>query len=308
MTDFYYDSIPGDGGLRDRVAAATWINWAGAALSVSLMAGLGMWGVELLRRDVAGVPVVRAIEGPMRIAPDDPGGLQAAHQGLSVNAVAAEGALQDATELTLAPAPVTLSSEDRASGTLDGLSAAARRDDGADAEAPVRLAGTDLAVAEVLASLEDETTPIAASFTMPTDAAGKAGTLTASLGSAVDAAVGQALTRPAARPGAARRTAAAASAAPATPDMDPTAIAPGTRLVQLGAFGSAEVARSEWERTKAAFGPYLEGKSRVVTKAETGGRTFWRLRAHGFEDLADARRFCAVLVNGGENCIPVVKR
>ena len=92
-----------------------------------------------------------------------------------------------------------------------------------------------------------------------------------------------------------------------TGDIDASTIAPGTRLVQLGAYGSPEVARTEWANAIAKFGDYMVGKDRVIQEAETGGRTFWRLRAMGFEDLQDARRFCAVLVSDGANCIPVVQ-
>ncbi len=42
-------------------------------------------------RDVSGIPVVRAMEGDMRVLPDNPGGGVAAHTGLSVNEVAAMG-------------------------------------------------------------------------------------------------------------------------------------------------------------------------------------------------------------------------
>ena len=56
----------------------------------------------------------------------------------------------------------------------------------------------------------------------------------------------------------------------------------------------------------ARFGDYMVGKDRVIQEAETGGQPFYRLRAMGFTDLADARRFCAVLVADGTNCIPVV--
>ena len=86
------------------------------------------------------------------------------------------------------------------------------------------------------------------------------------------------------------------------------AIAPGTRLVQLGAFENADLAEEAWLATEAQFGDYMAGKSKVIQEAETGGRTFFRLRAAGFADLADARRFCSVLVSGDLNCIPVVQR
>ena len=44
-------------------------NLAGAAVSLALIVGIGIWGYKLIMRDVSGVPVVRAAEGPMRIQP-----------------------------------------------------------------------------------------------------------------------------------------------------------------------------------------------------------------------------------------------
>lgn len=103
---------------------------------------------------------------------------------------------------------------------------------------------------------------------------------------------------------------ARAVAVEATPtqEIDPESLATGTRLVQLGAFDSEEVARQQWTRIEGRFGDYLNGKSRIIQKAQSGGRTFYRLRAHGFTDLSDARRFCSALVAEGADCIPVVTR
>ena len=56
------------------------------------------------------------------------------------------------------------------------------------------------------------------------------------------------------------------------------------------------------------FSDYLAGKKRVIQRAESGGRIFYRLRAMGFADLADARRFCSALVAENADCIPVVTR
>ena len=69
-------------------------NVLGAVISIALIAGVGVWGYKLFVRDVSGVPVVRAAEDEMRVAPKDPGGQQAAHQGLAVNSVAADGAAE----------------------------------------------------------------------------------------------------------------------------------------------------------------------------------------------------------------------
>ena len=82
----------------------------------------------------------------------------------------------------------------------------------------------------------------------------------------------------------------------------------GTRLVQLGAFETAEIAQSEWGRLSGRFDDFFFGKSPVIQEAQSGGRTFYRLRAEGFEDLSDARRFCAALVAENAACIPVVVR
>ena len=90
--------------------------------------------------------------------------------------------------------------------------------------------------------------------------------------------------------------------------MDADTIPLGTRLAQLGAFDSAEVARAEWDRLAGRFGDFLDGKQRVIQRAESGGRTFYRLRAMGFADLGDARRFCSALVAERAECIPVVTR
>ena len=90
------------------------MNWAGALLSLALIIGLAVWGYQLLMRDVTGVPVVRALEGPMRVAPEDPGGLRAEYQELTVTRVASDGAEEAPTErVVLAPPPVRLEEEDQ---------------------------------------------------------------------------------------------------------------------------------------------------------------------------------------------------
>ncbi len=44
---------------------------AGAAISLALIAGIGVWGYKLMVRDVTGIPIVRAAEGEMRVRPDE---------------------------------------------------------------------------------------------------------------------------------------------------------------------------------------------------------------------------------------------
>jgi hypothetical protein len=94
----------------------------------------------------------------------------------------------------------------------------------------------------------------------------------------------------------------------ATLEVDASSLPAGTRLAQLGAYESADVARAEWDRIHGKFPDFLDDKQRVIQRAESGGRIFYRLRAMGFADLADARRFCSALVAGRADCIPVTTR
>ncbi|WP_306005661.1 SPOR domain-containing protein [Aquicoccus porphyridii] len=295
----------------------TVVNWAGAAVSLALILGISIWGYKMLARDVSGVPIVRAAEGQqMRVQPENPGGRPALHQGLAVNSVAALGPAEEpADRLILAPAPVDLSEEDVAQSALrstgDDVSdaEAARPETGSPADGPemasIRALADQLAagaerldageasetvqqVAVVVPEIEDvpepENRPV------------------------IEGGLKQSL-RPVLRPDEIKPTAVAAVAPAAAPEeIDPDSIAKGTRLAQLGAYESAEVARREWDRLSQRFGDYLEGKQRVIQRAQSGGRTFYRLRAMGFADLNDARRFCSALVAERADCIPVTTR
>lgn len=93
--------------------AGQFVRFAGAVTSLALMAGVAVWGYSLIMRDVTGVPVVRAMEGPMRLAPENPGGAVTDYEGLAVNAVAAKGEAEAPEDVVLlAPPTVQLSQDD----------------------------------------------------------------------------------------------------------------------------------------------------------------------------------------------------
>ena len=291
--------------------------FAGAAISLTLLIGVLVWGYQLVMRDVTGIPVVKATQSPMRIAPEDPGGRQAAHQGLAVNEVAGRGAAAGPVDqLILAPTPVDLTSEDATAPELRLTSVAP-----VDAPATVqtqsaqasRLTPQDAAIQALADQIASGVTPLAevaplADAAVETTRAPVTDVPTVASQIAAVATV----QRPRARPASIRTASAAAMArtAPAASSIDVAAasLPAGTRLVQLGAYDSEDVARQEWTRIAGKFDTFFDGKSRVIQQAQSGGRTFYRLRAHGFGDLADARRFCAALVAERTDCIPVVTR
>lgn len=280
--------------VRDGARAAMvnrLMNYAGAASSIILVILLAVWGYKLLLRDVNGVPVMRAIEGPMRVAPSDPGGQEASNQGLSVNAVASTGiASKVPDKLVLAPQATPLAADDPA-----GLAAAPGAEAGAAAVLPpLTISGTGSV----------------------TDAAGSADAganavdpVSAAVAAAVAEDPGNGLARsliPRPRPGNAVRTGSAAAAAPV--EVDAATIAVGTRMAQLGVFDLPEAARAKWDQLAAQYAEVMTGKSMVVEPAVSGGKTFYRLRALGFDTEDDTRSFCAVLTGGNSDCIPVAQR
>lgn len=297
------------------------VNWIGALLSVSLVVGLAIWAWQLTVRDVSGVPVIRALEGPMRVAPENPGGSIADHQGLAVNRIT-EGAeaAPTADRIVLAPAPLDLEEIDLTSASLP-----------AEAAAPAE--GTSEATLALIDRLLEEATPLE-----PLDPV---------VGSTDTAAAPDPLANPDAAPLSPPRpvieviattipgvnrsprplsrpdevvlvaSLSASSVAAARPavataadvsELDPEGLSTGTRLVQLGAFDDAETARAEWVRLARLYPDFFRDKDRVIQQAISGGRAFFRLRAHGFDDLSDARRFCTALNAQGTPCIPVTVR
>ena len=110
-----YGAAPGgDVGLLTRLARLT--HYLGAVASVGLMVGLVSWGWQLVSRDVSGIPVIRAIEGAARTAPDDPGGELSNYTGLAVNDVAAGHASSAIQQVAIAPPAVGLTADDLAMG------------------------------------------------------------------------------------------------------------------------------------------------------------------------------------------------
>jgi hypothetical protein len=319
MADMNFDQF--EGGYGESPAAprrfGKLLHLAGAACSLALVASLGLWGYKLAVRDVTGIPVIRAMEGPMRIAPDAPGGNIVSNQGLSVNAVAASGIASAMPEsLVLAPRPVELALDDAAgliSLTEDPATATTAPPELAPIDARLEVAPTSLPVpeADIDASQRDavalalaEALAAGADPLAPLEPDPAAGVEVASL--APDGGVVSSL-RPQRRPQAGTATTETATPTAAL-EIDAATVPIGTRLAQLGAFDDADLARAEWAKLQGQFGELLNGKAMIVQAAQSGGRTFYRLRAHGFEGEDDARRFCAALLAENASCIPVAQR
>ena len=294
MAELNYDQMADDAGFEfPRIGQL--INILGAVVSVGLIAALAWWAYQLVVRDVSGVPVVRALEGPMRVAPVDPGGEVAEHVGLAVNSIPAEGIAEEPAErIILAPVTTTLAEEDLTQAELAEQVAA---EEIAAMEPAEAIAAQEQTMDDLIGAALAEATGTVA---------GEDGAVIALISPDIPGVTKSLV--PLARP----ETMTAPEPLPVAADgivsLDPAVIAEGTRLAQLGAFDSEAQAQAGWAKLMGAFPEYMTDKARVIEPAQSGGKMFYRLRAHGFEGLNDARRFCAALVAAGENCIPVRQR
>lgn len=304
------ESAPPTGGVTASGLSALRLvaNWAIAAVSLAVIAGFVYWTVNLGTRDPHEVPIIRAMEGPSRVAPDDPGGRKASHQGLAVNAVQSDGSVEaPAREVVLAPEPDQLSDDDPTLGSTktvasDEATKKPVQTAEADPEQKEPKSEADLDALEIVdkvaeAAAEQDQANADPSLVPVRKIGGTKFSPKTSL-------------RPQGRPSA---LATQVTDVERTASVEPVANAVesvpiGTRLIQLGAYDSAELAQTEWAKLVDKHADLLEEKKRLVVEAESGGRKFYRLRAVGFNSLDESRNLCSALLARGTPCIPVTAR
>ena len=305
--------VPISGAAR----AGALVNYVGAIVSCALIVGVGVWGYKLVVRDVSGIPVVRAMAGEMRVLPTTPGGEVSVHTGLSVNEVAAVGeASAPEDSVALAPAMAGLADEDVVTLLSTGVEEVSAIVPSVAPEIEVKVAlnarqivAAPLSTDDILAlanQIAGRTLPLApiADVTVVAPRLSLAGQAMVTPVVAKNVPGVSVSLRPMLRP----TFTPVVAAAEVQSLVTTTAFALGTNLVQIGAFPKAENAATEWTRLQGRFGDVMGGKARVIQAATSSGKTFYRLRAQGFSELGDARRFCAALVAEGTDCIPVVVR
>ena len=281
--------------------------WTGAALSVFLMVGAIGWSYQLIIRDINQIPIVRAQLGPLRVAPEDPGGLTAANQGLSVTQLAVNEKPLLSNEIHLAPAAQILNAENLGLEVTNGVQS--NTDVGTleinevDAENSINLKALSNKIEADKVSKETASLSKVA-FSQKRIEIENAVSLALSITD--DPAASLTLMRPKIRPVTLQKD------NKITGDQIVTneplfELTKGSAVVQLGAFDSKNLAKSEWQRFEKLLGSILIAKKMIVQEAESGGKIFYRLRAAGFDDISDARQFCTA-ISDKVACIPVVTR
>lgn len=242
-----------------------------AAAGLGLLLLLGMGGYVLMGRHPGRVPVIEADSRPLRVKPDNPGGMQVstADEALLGDGAGSVEAIGPAPE---APAPQALRAQ-----MQPPAPAAAPPDGSAVPASPAAAPGNGSA-------------PAAAS--PPAPAGGSAGRVG---GSPLP-------DTPARPPSAPRAVAAAPSPTAAGPAVPATGAAAGSAQVQLAAVESEGAAQAEWQRLSHRMPELLRERRPAIQKAEVGGRPVYRLRLGGFADTAEATGFCVKVKARGGAC------
>ena len=281
--------------------------WTGAALSLSLLAGAIGWSYQLVVRDINQIPIVRAQLGPLRVAPDNPGGLTAANQGLSVTQLAVSQKPLLSDEINLAPAAEILN-EETSVLIVEELDKSNQIDEAfkikeVNAQNSIN---SDRSSGEINSDNRSKTEAVLAqvAFSQKRTEIENAVSLALSITSESDASLTS--LRPKTRPINFNQN--SKKNAEWVVSKEPMSKLPiGSAIVQLRAFDSKSFAASEWLRFEKLLGSILTSKQMIIQKAESGGKIFYRLRASGFNDISDARQFCTA-ISDKVACIPVVTR
>ena len=281
--------------------------WTGAALSLLLLAGAVSWSYKLIVRDINQIPIVRAQGGPLRVAPTDPGGLTAANQGLSVTQLAVNEQPLLSDEIYLAPAAEMLSKENVETKIEEGY--IPKNNDKkleikeVNAENNINLKAWSDQV-QINKGSENEVVLSEAVFSQKKLDIQNAVSMALSITDNTD--VFRVSLRPQIRPISLNQD-GSKNFGQAASSGQISQLTVGSAVVQVGAFDNKALAESEWKRLEKLLGSILITKQMIIQKAESGGKIFYRLRASGFDNIADARQFCTA-IDDKVACIPVVTR
>ena len=89
---------------------------------------------------------------------------------------------------------------------------------------------------------------------------------------------------------------------PAAPLPDNATAGLGAFQVQIAALGSDAEAQRLWDVVSARHAGIIEGRDRIIIRADRGDRIVYRLRMGGFANSAEATLFCARLRAASQAC------
>ncbi|MCU0986436.1 MAG: SPOR domain-containing protein [Acetobacteraceae bacterium] len=264
-----------------------WVFWLAGLAGLSLAGSAAMLMLGAEPRHPAEAPLITADPTPVRVRPDDPGGLRVPNLDKAVYDQLARSGQGDAGARRPQPRVESLLPPPEAPQPLP--------------VEPVSLTPGP-SPQQLAREPEQPARPPQPAIPAAPAPQGAAPAATAAV------APMQATPAPsAAAPPAPAASAPAASAAVATvPREPPPAVAPqagtGRIQVQLAAVPSEQAATAEWERLRRRMPDLLGNQRLIVSRGEREGQPFWRVRTGAFSDSTAARAFCDQVRQRGGSC------
>lgn len=289
-TDRASRPVPGDeqpGGSPKRMVTAA------IALGAVAAFGIGIWFAydQGVKRGASGAPpLVRADQGPTKVAPENPGGMQIPNQdkqiyerldgGQNSTAAGTERLLPPPERPTATPTQPNVTAAPTGSGSTAGVTV------------PTRPAPS---------SVPNQT---AAPSATPAPATSAPATPAPATSPGQPAAKPEEPAKPAEAPKAAgSQTAAAPAPKPAAPSV---ASPGGTAKIQLASLKDQAAAQSTWTALQKKYPEQLSGLTPSYERVEIPNRgTFVRLQAGPLKDRAAAQALCQELAGKNQGCIVV---
>ena len=285
----------------------------GAIISLNLILWAGYWAYNLISRDINGIPIVAAQPGPLRVAPEVPGGIEAENIELAVSKIASQELPPNPQAVELAPYTAKLNADDIT------INQALKRKKLIDSQIEKRTQGHLQAVERELLN-EISLVPIKTSIesTDYTIVDNQSELVAAALAIALkpyseqlsDKVISEnnkSITiKPMPRPGSLRiKPTSLNSENSILPTLG--SVETGLAIVQFGSFENKQLALAEWGRLSENLSVILEGRPKFVERIQRNGNEIYRLRLGGFVNIDDASRFCSAVISQ-ENCVPIIAK
>ena len=283
----------------------------GAVISLNLILWAGYWTYNIISRDINGIPIVAAQPGPLRVAPDTPGGIEAENIELAVTKIASQELPPNPKAVELAPGTEKLTPDDLT------IFQAIRQKKIIDRQAALNNQ-IHLGVIEPNLSKEISLEPVntvtnTANYSITENqselvAAALALALKPSADNLIANAVAQnkfKQIKPRLRPGSLLEASVSTTETVIRPAL--ASVETGLAVVQFGTFATETVAFEEWDRLSKNLSVILDGRPKYVERIKRNGNEIYRLRLGGFVNIDDASRFCSAVISQ-ENCVPVIAK
>ena len=285
----------------------------GAIISLNLILWAGYWAYNLISRDINGIPIVAAQPGPLRVAPEVPGGIEAENIELAVSKIASQELPPNPQAVELAPYTAKLNADDIT------INQALKQKKLIDSQIKKRTQG-HLQIVEPELLNEISLVPIKTSIesTDYTIVDNQSELVAAALAialkqnseqvsnKAISGNIQSNIIKPMPRPGSFRiKPTSLNSENSILPTLG--SVETGLAVVQFGSFENKQLALAEWGRLSENLSVILDGRPKFVERIQRNGNEIYRLRLGGFVNIDDASRFCSAVISQ-ENCVPIIAK